>query len=438
MTFLVEFLLVWVVLQDFVLSLLYNLTNATTFIKLLLYSKDLIFWILVGFSIVKELSKGRGKKKLLPIFFLVALVVFFLVGALLNPSNLSNVYVAFRSIALLPGCYLIGRNIIKKEKFRKFTKGYFNVFLTVVAILGIVEYLVDITVGDKTFWTDVIGVTDYFTDIKGQGDRLVEGLPGNFYGSYGQGYFSVKRLSSIWINPLTAAYSLLLPTLYYWYQVLVRWKNLTPKEKQSMLLHALLFAAALLLTNTRGIILPFLVCIVIFLFKSKSSFKYFALFAIFAGALAFVIVKMDSLISYLYDGSTMGHIDAIQSGLSHMTFLGTGLATVGITSSSAGTESQYLSILGQTGLVMFVFYIALEISMIRELAKVKNYIGFVSITAFVCLILTGLISEQLGAFTTIFPSFVILAFVPIEFKDVIKTRYLVYVSSPSNGAVLNN
>ena len=136
----------------------------------------------------------------LPIFIILFIVFAYSVVSVLNDYSIINIGSSARSLLVLPLFFLAGYSIKFSNNFRKFLDFYFGKLLLFVAIIGIAEYLLDVLVGTKTFWIDVVDLEKYFCDIKGQSNRMVFGLPGNFYGAYGKEYFSQKRLVSFFVS----------------------------------------------------------------------------------------------------------------------------------------------------------------------------------------------------------------------------------------------
>ena len=376
-------------------------------VKILLYCKDIVFALLICVSIINELKKKEPTQSIL---FFVAYLLIWAFFSFLESKDLSNVYTSFRGVLLLPGCILIGRNLPQKRSFSLFLKRYFSSFLFVVALLGILDYVLDITCGTAFFWKNVLKVGDFFTDIKSQSNRLVDGLPGNFYGSYGKEYFSQKRLVSLWISPLTAAYSLVFPTIYYWFALLSK-RKMSIKNNIKIIIRVMTFTVATILTLTRAIIIPLILVLVILLYKKKPSVRIPLIFVSIFSLFIFCFIFKDKIISFLYDGSTVGHINAISESISVVSPFGSGFGSVGAYS-DVGTESAYLSVFGQIGLLGFAFYVYILFSIIMKLKNLSkksknNYFLIPIIISLAIFALTGFISEQLLAFTTAFPIMVL-------------------------------
>lgn len=421
---LILLLLYWVVLQDFVLALLYKITGSAFFVKILFYSKDVLFVALILYTIFKN--------KIPTVLFVSFIGLFICIGisSIIAIFKLDISFMSLiqniRNIILLIGFVIIGYGIKDKQYFEKAIQKKYFPFLVFCAAVGIIEYYLDIFIGTKSFWTDVVGITEFYCDIKGQANRMVMGFPGNFYGDYGTGYFSAKRMVGFWMGPLTSAYALLIPLTYYFLKVLI-YKN----TKVKTVLSLGLLAYALYLTHTRAIIITFMAIalLIFFIFLKQHLKKDTLIIIILIAIVAFIavlIIKADYFYSVLYDGSTIGHIESVQQALISIGFnlFGSGIGYLGI-NGGIGTESAYLTILGNLGIVGFIFYILPFVVCMWRLLKNRNK-NLLLLTVFytgLCYAVTGLISEQLFAYTSIAPFYVLLGFAVHQSPKKVKQCY---------------
>lgn len=406
------FLLYWVVLQDFVLSLVYKVTGNYAFTTLLLYGKEIIFALLCAYVILLK----RLPVNMFATFIGITLcVVFsFAMSIVDNPSSLGNLLQNVRSIMILPGFIVIGYSITDVKGFgRKIVKRFFP-FLVFCAVVGLLEFYADKLIGTKNFWYNTMGITEYYSDIKLQESRLINGLPGNFYGDYGHGFFSQKRLVGFWMVPLTAAYTLLMPAIYYLIRVLER----RGRDLLGLICFAIL-ATAILLTHTRAIWIVLIVAfaVLLVLYVRSVRVKIILFLAMFAAALYLFIFRTDELLSIMFDTSTSSHILSMQNSLASgdIGLFGKGLNRLGVYG-EVNTESTYISLLGNIGIVGFLFYIVMLLGCVFSLiAGVNKSRGghaliMTAIISSSCYLFTGFISEQLFAYTTIMPFYLILGF----------------------------
>lgn len=395
--FLVKFLLIWISFQDFILPLFLRVTNNIIVTLVLFYLKDAIFISLFAYC----LYKGCRKSNLIYLLYLLISFVFFFA---MSKVSLMELISSLRTLLLLPAFIEIGRHIINKRGFKKFLNWYLMDFLLFFALFGILDYFLDITIGTKSFWTDFIGLGDYMIKIKGQGNRLVMDLPGNFYGSYGHDFFSQKRLVSFWASPLTAGYILIIPFVFGIFSI--------KKNQPQILIKIIIFAIALFLTNSRIMIVCAFVAVLYCIYKRCKNASGWILFFLIIVFL-FCFFNFNRLVAYFYDGSTIGHIIAVENTLiGAFSLFGKGVASFGI-SGALSTESFYISIIGQLGFVGLVLYFLVLVRNF-ECVKKKNYktnkvLSIIKILMFVYLS-SGLISEQLGAFTTIAPAILCFGF----------------------------
>ncbi len=400
---LIVILLFWLVLQDFVLALFYNITNQIFLTNLLFYSKDILLIVLFFWCFVRGVTK---KLFYLTGCFFVCLAITFFITLFITDTEFKVILQNIRGIILLP-CYVcIGFSIKSDASFIKSLKEKFFSFLLVCAVIGIVEYFLDKIVGTKDFWVNTVGIGKFLTDIKDQSVRLYNGLPGNFYGQYGNDFFSVKRLVGLWMNPLTAAYLMALPFSYYGCAFL-------KSKNYFILIKVIILGLAIYFTHTRAIILLLAVSFILYLLFNPSKNNMIILGIIAVVGIVLIGVFFEKIMAIMYDGSTIGHINGIVTSLSKMNYciFGNGFSYAGIIG-DLGTESQYITVLGNIGIAGLIFYL---IFLIYPLVIIKRYsnrniflmgVFYVGI----CYTFSGIISEQLSAYTTIAPYYIVLGF----------------------------
>jgi len=292
-----------------------------------------------------------------------------------------------------------------RQSMEKFFKWYSLKLITFVALFGLLDYFLDRTIGTITFWTNTIGFGHYLEDIKN--NVLINGLPGNFYGEYGNGFFSQKRLVGFWGTPLTSGYGLLMSVLFCFSSLLFCGNQ---KEKKWLFLSFFINLLALILTFTRGIIIPaiFLLPIVFFVFKPK--YRLGIAISLLFVAIVGITLFGEKALNYIYDGSTMEHIRQVTDSLSRISILGSGYGSFGIYS-NIGTESTYITLLGQIGIIGMLLFVAIYLmSLMKTVKSYSKHSLFVNKPLLIAIILSGLvyfatgfISEQLTAYTTIAP-----------------------------------
>lgn len=405
-------LLYWVVLHDLFLSLLYKYTGSATVTNILFYMKDILMVVLF---LIAVFSKRINRTLLIcTILYLFVIVVSFTKAVVFrNMSLLSTMQIA-RSAVLLPVFCCIGNAIRDREWFADSLVKQYLPLLIFSALFGIADCIFDEFIGTKDFWRSRIGLTNFYVDIKKQEEYLYFGLPGNFYGSYGNGFFSTKRLVGFWGNPLTSAYSLLLPLVYYYVH---SFKDLQMKPSKKGIIWIILWMVVVLsvyLSRTRAILLVGAMMIALHTLLYRKDNKAIFYTFVVACLLVLVFVDYDALWLFLYDGSTAGHILSIFEALDNIsiTLFGEGFGAIGMFG-SVGSENMYLTLLGNVGLLGLGLYLSVFIRQILLCWFNKSDGIDLTLTVFyaaVALIITGMISEQLGAYTTIAPFYIVLGF----------------------------
>lgn len=406
--------LIWSVLQDIVLGFLYTIIPSITFIKVLFYAKDVMMVLLFLYALFFRIKNKHNKYFYWMAFYLFWVFLQFVVG-IINHASLLDAMASLRGFILLPCFFVIGYSAKNTIYMSYKTKKFISRFLIFIAIIGICEFAVDtLLFSTKDFWRNTIGFTNYMTDIKGQGDRLVYGLPGNFYGHYGGDFFSQKRLVSLWGGPLTAGYVLMMPVIYYLIEVINNkkgWICLTVST------------VALILTYTRAMIVlcVFMAFMLVIFYKKK-----FKLLLIIIPLGIFVVVwKFNAISKYLFDGSTYGHIISVINSLKQVSLFGTGFGTFGIYS-TVGTESSYISCLGQMGIIGLFLYLGLNLYLAKRLRilylATKDNLALALYVMQLIYILSGFISEQLNASTTMLPFYIISGFYVAEKSPLLRKK----------------
>ena len=401
--FLVVFLVVWCAMQDFFLPILLQLTGAVGFVKVLFYSKDVLLIILFIYAFFK--TKGiKTSYAVLSLTFMAVAFIYIFVG-LAAKVEASMVLASFRGWILLPCLFYIGYAIDNKPHFLKKTLPRIFRFYVLLAIFGLVEYYLDKTIGTKKFWTDTVGITEYMDVIKGQKGRLVEGLPGNFYGSYGEKFLSQKRVCSVWASPLAAGYNFLLPISYYFSLMIKK-----PKLKYAIGFGICFWA--LWLTKTRAIVLLCVPVFLLLMFHFWAKARILILIVTVVGGIAFFALFQEKIMGYLFDQSTGGHTESIILSLQSIdSFLGTGLGTYGV-GTAIGTESTFITCYGQLGVLGIILYVWLILAFVTSNLRMVSCTGSAVVVSIcvptACLFLTGLISEQIIAYTSSVLAFILM------------------------------
>ncbi len=404
---LIIFLLYLTVFQDIALGIAYNFWGNQAVIKTLFFTKDVLMLLLFFWALFKR----KFPVKILAFYAIYFLIIFIqTIVSIKNQIPIFNILSSVRGWLLMPCLITIGYAIYNKKYFYKHLKRFIGPFMIIVSIFGLLDFFIDSYITSTLpFWKDFVGLGRFMEDIKGQ--ETLFGLPGNFYGQYGGEFFSQKRLVSFWGGPLTAGYILVIPVLYYFF------KALNPYGKHWSFKYLICFSIvllALICTFTRAIILPTLFVLILFvLLKGREDDKLFVIFLI-PIVLAVLVLKFDSIYAYIYDGSLIEHINQFTNSFSQVSLFGDGIATFGV-HTSIGTESVYISSLGQNGIISLILFIignAFPLYLLLKPVKKykRNLLFYVMIAVGALMLISGFISEQLIAYTSIAPYYIILGY----------------------------
>ena len=154
--------------------------------------------------------------------------------------------------------------------------------------------------------------------------------------------------------------------------------------------------------------------------KEGKVIRPVALLSVFAVFLVIVFLRSDSLYAYIYNGSTVGHVSSVLGSISQVGLTGSGVSAFGshISNDTIGTESMYITVWGQLGIIGVLLYILMMIMPIIFIIRHRNQVddetnklAVVIVFSGIIYGLTGALSEQLSAFTSIAQYFVICGFV---------------------------
>lgn len=403
-------LMVWTIFQEFVLGILYHYIHVEILIKVLFFSKDILLVILYVTALFK--TKLPRRFAILQICYLPFVFVGVGTSIITKQVSITTMLSAARGLILLPAFMTIGYSVVRNETFLSIIKKKYMNLLVLVAAVGIVDYLLDITLGTKRFWTDFVQLGSYMRDIKDAANVLYGDLPGNFYTYSAMGYFTQKRLVSFWAHPLTSGYCLVIPFVYYFNVCFLEGKT----EKDNIINKGklLIVSIALFLTFTRATILPslaFTILCLLYKYRKDGGKLLLAVIAFLSIFLIGLIVFREKIFGYVYNGSTSAHIASVSSAIKEVGVLGKGAGTfAAATTEGIWTESAYISIAGQLGIIAAFFYLLLFLLPIyyafRRNRKTNLFVSSIAISGIIFFI-TGFISEQISAYTTIAPYFIL-------------------------------
>ena len=279
-------LMVWTIFQEFILGILYHFIHIPYLIKGLFFTKDILLVILYIIALAR--TKFPRGLIILQLFYLPFVIIGTITSISTNRVSVLTALSSTRGLVLLPAFVTIGYSIRKNNDFIELIKHRYMRLLVIVAIAGIIDYVLDILVGTKEFWTDFVQLGTYMKDIKGA-EVVVSsnGLPGNFYTYAANGAYTQKRLVSFWAHPLTSGYVLVIPFMYYFLKVVFANRN---KQRCRNIVYLGFITVALILTFTRGTILPAMLLVILcLLYRYRTEGEKFILYisviliAFFAG-----------------------------------------------------------------------------------------------------------------------------------------------------------
>lgn len=407
---LIFFLLFYCAIQDFFIPVVYKVTGSSAIANFLFYQKDVLLIVLFAWSLKRVSDKILRIGSLIYLMLVFVLLKLSAIGAFSVDTSLTSLLSNTRMVILLPCLVCIGSAIKDRDGFLETLRNKWFPFIVFMAIIGLIEYALDFLVGTKSFWTDTIGYTNYYVDIKKQASHMLFGLPGNFYGNYGNGYFSSKRLVGLWANPLTSAYSLLPCGIYYFIKVAKVFGRKIEKADIKNFVRFLIVFMAIYYTHTRAILISLLLIIAIYIFTNVRRSPGLLAIMIIGGLGAVLALDYNEIQQFMVDGSTLAHIGAVTQTMDmlRISLFGHGIGSLGV-NAALTTESSYLTLLGNVGIIGTLLYLTIYLRGMRlakysresDIGKLIRYCSFVYL-------ITGFISEQLFAYTSIAQFFVLL------------------------------
>jgi hypothetical protein len=327
-----------------------------------------VFFIAQGAKIIKD-------KDFYYIFLLIFIVLTFVI-IIIGKGDGGDIFGFFLKIAMCIFLFFIGKYIHLNQDSGKSLDRLF-VWLSVLTVIsGLFDYFyVYLVTHDELLRNLKIG--DYFSKIKNM--DVIRGLPGNLYGSFSSGWFSVRRVGGLFFVPLTFAY----------YGVFLLYYQL---ERNRRILVTLLFIT-ILLTFTRTIIIPVVILLAFHFFqKARPAVKLLLSFLI-GGVLLCSLVCFYSELSTLFyqnmfDGSGRVHMGAINEGMK--------TAFINMDSDAPGvSEGVWWTMSYFGGIFIFLFFIMLL--PFFKAASVRPYLFY----SWVTYLLTSIFSVQLFSPTSV-------------------------------------
>lgn len=280
------------------------------------------------------------------------------------------------------------------------------VFLGVITGLSVASALFGAwDIRHTEFWTDTVAYGDYLYIIKGivAGYNTEYMLPWNFFG-----FEDARRAGGLVAAPLAQGALLACGAIMGF--SLIRDRSATAA---SVLL--ILLAYGIVQSGTRGALLILVIAVPIYIILSSERFERFSrdvmVIVLFVGLLGETFLYIYDYTTNLQDGSTIGHVEALQDNLRNLDAVlvsGFGLSEAGSVaydqgkSDVIGAEGALFSIVYQVGLIGGVIFLALYVSVLLELLRARKTLYLRSPVA-------AIISLIIGAATSLFISEHLLA-----------------------------
>lgn len=404
-------MLYWIALQDFVGAFLYRVGMPSIMLRMLILSKEIVVVFLFIISLATMYARKHfDVSHIVGVAFISFVVIFSIYGNAPINSKLSSIRIY--SLPVMLSC--IGYSCINTfTTYSKYIKHVVMVSL-IVAIFGLIEYIFL----PVSFWTEIVPIFSFNQVVKYGNEDISESLEyfGNFYGDYGTGYMSLRRLISLFGSPLTTGYFIFFSFIIYFVLVVdadeSRKYGLSQNNKYILLF---LLIGCMIFTFTRGVLLPVIGLLVYhYGMKHKSILTFGTIIIIPA---IWSIIDIDIIFQNLFqDASATGHLIELLQGINAFIDkpLGGGLGTAGawairFNEDAIGTESSILSLgiqLGIPGIIIFFtfwWYLVkkrfIEILGLNYKYRQQQYRLLVYST--LGYLFTAIISEQLFTFTSV-------------------------------------
>lgn len=360
----------WAFFAPIILAAILSAVN----VRGLFILKDIVFYS----SLVALLFVGRSKS----LFFYILKITAFVTYLFLTTSLFFeiNSWIVFNLRQLIAPILIVGFgyyiNIENKEKLSSIVNFLYKISLWVV-ILGVLFKLIGI-------W-DYLDLTNYFN---------LKGIPvdnrGLSYMFYEPAFSRAERMVSTVLDPISLGHMLVAPLVLCYYSVFIK-----GKKRRNLLI--LLFIG-LLLTFSKGAILQ--TVLALFFFNKKlSPITRFLVPTIFI-VLALVTINIEGILI---------HLLGFKNAIIYLNTFGHGLGMVGNYAKMFAEDlSVYYqleisdtfigSILGQIGIMGFLFWIAFFLPMIKNgILSKRNYVG---VTILISQLIISTISENTLNFTS--------------------------------------
>lgn len=331
-----------VVLNAHALALIYQAGVPAEAVRVLIVSKDVLAWVLLGVLVLRNSAEGQSRRGTTQTAAYVAVCLAFLVISA-SPAPLATQLLSIRG-ALVPVLALAIVSALTLDERVSAAVGSIRI-VAVAAAYALVEQLLL----PRGFLLDIVGVGDYWRDVKQVGGELsaLTGLPANYFTEGG-----FPRLVGTFGDPLTSG-SIIGAAVV----LSVAFQSQLKRPGWTIGL----LSVALLLSFTRNGWLLALLGLTAIAARSLGLFRTLVRGGVLAFGLIAAVAALAPLRTYVIavmtgrDSSTLAHQQAL-SRFTELDFslVGTGWGTGGSAANNAfaeavTSESSFVALLAQVG-----------------------------------------------------------------------------------------
>lgn len=346
--------------QDLVISYLFLKGFPLALLKILLVLKEIIVVILGALFLFKNrISKVR--------LFLMLFLGYSLISIFFSQLPIFSTLLGLRTYLLLLFSFVLGEQLSSTNNFVNRFFRHISIVFLLLFVFSFLEYFVL----PMTIWKDFFPIMEMkrqVANLSTSNEYYNFGYPVNAFGEL------TRRMLGPFDEPLYMAYFTILLVNFFLVRVIFN----AGKAKSRTILGSIM----ILLTQTRAIILGYILSIALFLTKgARIKVKYLVVSGAFILLLIpFAIFYSEWIITFInsiFDssGRNRGHIEAYYTGLkflfSHPFGSGVGSAStlVGFSDSNNATENAFINIgleVGFVGMLAFLFFFIFLIFVFRK------------------------------------------------------------------------
>jgi len=337
--------------------------------------KDLV---IVSFVLLMLLTKARYEICSLD-KYVITLILLVPVLLTLYSANAWEFISAVRFYTMPLVMYLLGRYVIHLKDDRVFEK-----FILFVSIAFVVISLAYVFIDRDILLA--LNITDFFQDkykIFGRSDAMINGFPINFYFHRSDGSMMERSFGALFDPLATAFFGATI--LFFCYELYRR------KKKVVYFFLAWLILLVIGLSFTRAILL--MIPVVLLMYGIKKYFvRITPILPIIVFMMFFIVVMTQNLenLRSVLDPSTIAHLSVYE--FDQIISLATGQVR---DSEIRGSESLYLTMIKENGLLFFGLYLLLFVKIYRYLISNKDQVfSYALLTSFVVYVMASFTTEH--------------------------------------------